>query len=118
MNMNHKGLLENQNIDDNVDDIDGIAVKLEDMLDDMFITRGVVDSIDTTWERIKLTDSNDWFSSVAEWRTNTVDTYVEYPNAIIVKGNEVIAIDDLEVGDNISVLRNDEKAQVIFVESE
>ncbi len=118
MNMKHKGFLENQNIDDKITDIDDIAVKLEDMLEDMFLTRGVVDSIDTTWERIKLTDSNDWFSSVAEWRSNTVDTYVEYPNALVIRGNDVISIDDLEAGDNVSILRNDEKAQVIFVESE
>ena len=118
LNMNHKGLLENQNIDDDITDIDDIAGELEEMLEDMFLTRGVLDSVDETWERIKLTDSNDWFSSVAEWRSNAVDTYVEYENAIIIKGNDVITVDDLNPGDNISVLRNDEKALVIFVESE
>jgi len=118
MNMNHKGLLENQNIDDKITDIDDVAVKLNDMLEDMFLTRGVVDEIDTTWDRIKLTDSNDWFSSVAEWRSNSVDTYVEYPNALIIKENEKITIDELEPGDSVYILRNDEKAQVIFVNAE
>ncbi len=118
MNMKHKGLLEKQNIDDELTDVDDIADELEEMLEDMFLTRGIIEDIDETWERIQLTDSNDWFSSVAEWRSNSVDTYVEYQNAIIIDGNDNITVDDLEVGDNISVLRNDEKALVIFVESE
>lgn len=115
MNLMHKGLLKNHNIDDKITDVKKVKDKVQDVLDDMFLTRGVVDSIDTTWERIKLTDSNDWVSSVGEWRSNTLDTYVEYPNTQIVKGNKVITIDDLKPGDDIYVLRNDEKAQVIFV---
>lgn len=118
MNVKHKGLLENQNIDDDITDVDDIADELDDTLDDMFITRGVLDNIDSTWDRLRLTDSNDWISSVAEWQSNSVDTYVEYQNAIIIKGNEVITIDDLDIGDNLYVLRNDEVAMVLFVESE
>jgi len=115
MNLMHKGILKDHNIDDNITDIDKIKDELEEVLDDMFLTRGVVDSIDTTWSRIKLTDSNDWMSSVAEWRSNTLDTYVEYPNAQIIKDNEIITVDEIKAGDSIYVLRNDEKAQVIFV---
>ncbi len=118
MNMRHKGLLEDQNIDDDLTDIDDIADELDDTLEDMYLTRGIIEEMDDTWERIRITDSNDWMSSVAEWKSNSVDTYVEYPNAIVIKDNEVIDIDDLEVGDSISVLRNDEKALVIFVDTE
>lgn len=118
MNMRHKGLIEGQNIDDDLTDRDDIADELDDTLEDMYLTRGIIDEIDETWERIRLTDSNNWFSSVAEWRNNSVDTYVEYPNAMVIKENNVIDIDDLEIGDSISVLRSNEKALVIFVDEE
>jgi hypothetical protein len=118
MNMRHKGLIEGQNIDDDLTDRDDIADELDDTLEDMYLTRGIIDEIDETWERIRLTDSNNWFSSVAEWRNNSVDTYVEYPNAMVIKENDVIDIDDLEIGDSISVLRSNEKALVIFVDEE
>ncbi len=118
VNMRHKGLLEDQNIDDDLTSRDDIDEELDDTLDGMYLTRGIVEEVDDTWDRIRLTDSNDWISSVAEWRSNSVDTYVEYPNAIVMNGNEVISVDDITVGDSISVLRNDEKALVIFVDEE
>lgn len=116
MNMRHKGFLEGQNIDDDNDKLSEIKIELEDVIEDMFLTRGLVDEVDTSsYQRIKLTDSNDWFASVAEWRANSVDTYVEYKNSLIIKGNSEIDVTDIEQGDTIYVLRHNEKAQVIFV---
>lgn len=118
MNLRYKGFLPDQNIDDKIKTYDKTKGKLENILKDMFLTRGVVDSTDEKWKRIKLTDSNDWVASVAEWRTNRKDVHVEYENALVVKGDKHISIDDIQPGDDVYILRNNEKAQVIFLNEE
>ncbi len=115
MKIRFKGFLEDQNIDDHIKSYSKTADKLNDILEDMFLTRGVVSEIDNKWERIKLTDSNDWITAAAEWRTNVNDTHVEYEDALFIKGNKSVSIDNIKLGDELYILRNNEKAQVIFI---
>ncbi len=115
MKLRHKGFLPNQDIDDKIKKYSQTAKVLDDVLDDMFLTRGVVSEVDDKWKRIKLTDTNDWVISANEWRINESDSYVEYPEALFIKGDNATTLDDVKIGDEVYILRNNEKAQVIFI---
>lgn len=117
MHLRHKGLLDGQNIDDNVYVESDIANELQNVLDKAVLTRGIVVSEDTNWKRFEITDSHDWTSYTAQWTSNTANIYVEYTDAIVIKNNKVIDYDDINMGDYIYTMRIGSEALIIFVES-
>lgn len=116
MNIRHYGLLDGQNIDMLTTDENDIKDKIDVRLQAMVLTRGTVVSKDDTWTRIEMTDTHDWAEDFGRWNANRGNSSVEYRDAIIVKNNQRITIDDINAGDYIYVLRDDEDALVIFVE--
>ncbi|MBN2795829.1 MAG: S-layer homology domain-containing protein [Clostridia bacterium] len=116
MNIRHYGLLDGQNIDMFTTDENTIKTTLDERLQAMVLTRGTVVSKDETWNRLEITDSHDWAEDFGRWNANRGNSSVEYRDAIFVKNNHRITIDDINPGDYIYVLRDDEDALVIFVE--
>lgn len=117
MHVRHKGLLEGQNIDDKKYLEEDVAKELESTFKSSILSRGLVVSKDATWSRFEITDSHDWTEYTGQWTANTSNIYIKYSDAIIVKNNKVISIDDIVMGDYIYVMRIKENALVIFVES-
>jgi hypothetical protein len=117
INLRQKGLFKDQNIDDSTTDEAAIKGYINDTLKATSLVRGTVESIDTKWTRVQLTNSNEWSSTLSTWNVNAVDTYVKYDNTLILKNNKIIKPEDIKQGDSLYVLRNKETALVIFVES-
>lgn len=116
MNIRKNGLVDGQNIDMYTNDEEDIKKDLDLSLQTMVLTRGTVASFDHTWQRVEMTDSHDWAEDYGRWNANRGNSSVEYRDAIIVKNNKRIDIEELKQGDYIYVLRDDEDALVIFVE--
>ncbi len=116
INLRQKGLVKDQNIDDSTTDEVAIKGYINDTLKGTSLTRGTVESTDTKWTRLQLTNSNEWSSTLATWNANSVDTWVKYENTLILKNNKVIQPEEIKQGDSVYVLRNKETALVIFVE--
>ncbi len=116
LHLRQNGLIAKVDWDDTFTNESKITEELKKVLEDSILTRGIVDSLDTQWNRVRITDSHDWIRSTAEWKGNSVDTYTEYTDAIVIRENEVIAPTDMQPGENIYVLRYKEDAFVIFVD--
>jgi hypothetical protein len=116
MNIRKYGLVDGQNIDMFTNDESDIKEELDDVLGTTVLSRGTIVSFDQTWKRIEMTDSHDWADDFGRWNANRGNSSVEYRDAIIIKNNKRIEIEDLKQGDYIYVLRDDEDALVIFVE--
>jgi hypothetical protein len=117
MHLRHQGLLDGQNIDDNLYDEEDIATELESTYEGAVLTRGMVVSNDETWDRLEITDSHDWTDYTGVWTANRSNIYIQYTDAIFIKNNGVKTIDDVQTGDYIYIMRIKEDALVIFIES-
>jgi len=115
MRMRYNGVLEGQNIDDTTSKQEDVKTKLDKMAENFTLSRGILDSVDTKWKRLGVTDTFDWKDKLAEWEAHTTNTSVDYNDAIIVKDNKVISVADLRLGDNLYYLRDDENGLVIIV---
>lgn len=116
MKLRHKGLLPGQNFDDYLYKEDDIAKELEKTYKNAVLTRGVVTSKDTTWTRVELTDSHDWTEFTGQWTANRSNIFVKYNDAIIIKNDKVITIDDVKSGDYLYIMRIKDQGLVIYVE--
>lgn len=117
LTLRYKGLVLGQNIDDGITDEALIKAQLEDILKTTGLIRGTVEAIDTKWQRLQLTDSNEWSPTLAEWRTNNVDVYAFYKEALIIKEGKVIDSTGIKTGDSVYILKNKEQGLIVFVES-
>lgn len=120
MNIRFKGLLDGQKIDDDVTKTSQIAGEIDDVTDDFIFTRGIVEEVDDYWNRIKLTDSNDWTGDLGEWTVNSVDTYFEYEDVytIFVKNDKMATYADVKPGNQLYIMRIKEVAYVVFIEED
>lgn len=120
MNIRFKGLFDGQNIDDKVSKTSDISKKINEVTEDFIFTRGIVESLDDKWNRIKLTDSNDWTGDLGEWTVNTVDTYFEYEDVftIFVKNDKKATYKDIQPGNQLYIMRLKEQAYVVFIEED
>lgn len=116
MHLRHKGLLSGQNLDDTLYKETDIPTKLEETFTGAVLSRGIVTSDDTTWDRIEITDSHDWTDYTGQWTANKANIFVKYTDAIVIKNNKVISVEDIQMGDYIYVMRIKENALVIFVQ--
>lgn len=90
--------------------------EIEDKLDDLLLTKGSVEDVDTLRDRLKISDPYDWSDFHEEWQENRNDEYVDIESTIFIKGDEVIDVDEVDEDDTIYILREDEDAIFIFVE--
>lgn len=116
LNLRKLGLISGQNIDDNTTDESTVKNYINSILKNTNLVRGTVTKVDTQWTRLQLTNSNEWSSSLVTWNANAVDTYVKYTDALIMKNNKVITVDDIKSGDTVYVMKYNEAGLVIFVE--
>ena len=117
MHIRQNGLMDGQNIDDNLYNESDIAGELEDTFENAVLSRGMVVSNDETWDRLEITDSHDWTDYTGQWTANLANIYIQYTDAIIIKNNAVKTIDDIKPGDYLYIMRIKEDALVIFIES-
>lgn len=117
MHLRKGGLLPGQNIDGTLYREDQIATALENTYQNAVLSRGVVTSKDTTWDRVEITDSHDWTDYTGRWTANRANIFIRYTDAIIVKNNRIITIDDVKPGDYMYIMRIKDQGLVIFVES-
>jgi hypothetical protein len=120
MNIRYKGLIDGQNIDDTVTKTSKIAEEIDEVTEDFIFTRGIVEEVDDYWNRIKMTDSNDWTGDLGEWTVNSVDTYFEYEDVytIFVKNDEMASYKDVQPGNQLYIMRIKENAYVVFIEED
>ena len=120
MNIRYKGLIDGQNIDDKVTKTSKIAEEIDEVTEDFIFTRGIVEEVDDYWNRIKMTDSNDWTGDLGEWTVNSVDTYFEYEDVytIFVKNDEMASYKDVQPGNQLYIMRIKENAYVVFIEED
>lgn len=120
MNIRFKELIDGENIDDKVTKTSEIKNKIDDVIEDFIFTRGIVEEVDDYWNRIKLTDSNDWTGDLGEWTINSVDTYFEYEDTetIFIKNDKVASYKDIKPGNQLYLMRLKEKAYIIFIEED
>lgn len=116
LNLRQKGLLPNQNFDDVLKSEDDVSKEVEKIVAATVLTRGIIDEVQSDWNRVKLTDAHDWIETRGMWVANPTDKYVEYENAIIIKDNKAATYEDLEAGDSLFIVRTKEKGLVIVVE--
>jgi len=116
MHLRHKGLLSGQNLDDTLYKETDIATKLDQTFTGAVLSRGIVTSDDETWDRLEITDSHDWTDYTGQWTANKANIFIKYTDAIVIKNNAVISVDDIQMGDYIYVMRIKDGALVIFVE--
>ena len=117
MHLRQKGLVAGQNLDDTLTRESDIALRLDDTFNNAVLSRGIVTGDDETWDRIEITDSHDWTDYTGQWTANKANIFVKYTDAIVVKNNTVISVDDIQMGDYIYVMRVKEGALVIFVQN-
>lgn len=118
MRMRFKGLLEGQNFDDDNSSVRRANDDLEETLDDVIFTKGVLIAVDDNQSRFQLTSSNDYINYRERWVLNNVDTYIEYDDAIIIRNNKEISSEDVDIGEYLYAMRINENALIIFVEDE
>lgn len=118
MNVRHKGLMTNENIDDNYETIEEANEAFTETLEDKVLTRGIIAERLDLYNRLRLTDTYDYMGYRGGWVPNNSDTYFEHTDALIVKNNKAINEEDIEIGDYVYFLRINEDALVIFVEDE
>jgi hypothetical protein len=118
MRMRFKGLLEGQNFDDDNSSVRRANDDLEETLDDVIFTKGILIDVDDNQSRFQLTSSHDYINYRERWVLNNVDTYIEYDDAIIIRNNEEISPDDIDTGEYLYAMRINENALIIFVEDE
>lgn len=117
MHLRHKGLLPNQNIDDNLYRESDIAGALEKTYQDAVLSRGIVTGFDHNWDRIEITDSHDWTAYTGQWTANRTNIFIRYTDTIVIKNNTLKTVDDIRPGDYIYIMRIKDNALVIFIES-
>lgn len=116
LNTRHKGLLKGQNFDDSLSKEELVPKEIQKIVDATILTRGIVDEVQSDWNRIKLTDSHDWIPARGMWVANPVDKYVEYDQAVIIKDDKIIEYDEILPTDYLYIVRTKEKGLVIVVE--
>ncbi len=116
MNLRKAGLMANDLIDNKLKKETDIAAALEKTLKDAVVTRGVVTSNDTDWDRIELTEAYDFVRYTSRWSAVGTNIYVKYSDAIVIKDNRTIGIDEVQMGDYIYVVRIGTDSLFIFVE--
>ena len=117
MHLRQKGLMPGQNLDDTLMKETDIATKLDETFNSAVLSRGIVTSDDETWDRLEITDSHDWTDYTGQWTANKANIFIKYTDAIVVKNNAVISVDDIQMGDYIYTMRVKEGALVIFVQN-
>lgn len=116
MNLRHKGLMPWNMIDDRLKKEDEIVKELQNTFVDAVITRGIVTGKDDTWDRLELTDAHDFTNYTARWTATGTNIFVKHQDAIVIKNNRPVGIDQVKVGDYIYIMRIKGDALVIFVE--
>ena len=118
MNLRHLGLMENQDLDNENSTVEKANEELYNMLKTSVFTRGMLVEKMDLYKRYKITDTHDYMGYQGGWTPNNSDTYFEYSDAIIIKGNEEIEPSEVEIGDYLYLMRVKEDALIIFVEDE
>jgi len=110
------GLLANQDIDNTAPSTSDQRTAIQTVISQLTMTRGTVNSIDTTNSRIQLNNSSDYSNLQQQWSQNRVNTYVTIGDTIIMRDKKTITLSDLKVGDRLSIVRAKANAVVVFVE--
>lgn len=112
----HKGLLENDIIDDKLKNEFQVAEHLDEIINGLNFTKGKITEFQPKWHRVKLENSFNHFSYHNEWKPNDKPTDVSLLNALIMKKNKIINYEDLKINDKLFIVRDDEDGLLVFVE--
>jgi hypothetical protein len=116
MVLRKKALIKDKPIDDTITSESSVDDKMEEGLSPLIYTRGIIEGFDVKWNRVKLKDAFDYTGYHGEWSPNRTSVYVELTGTMIVKGDTVISFSDLQVGDRVTIVRDDEDAIVLTVQ--
>ncbi len=115
-NIRKKGLLRNQNIDDNIRRESDVKYRLSKILDNVIYTKGEISKFNNEWMRISLINSYNWEDYHSSWAPNDRPTQFTVEDTLIIKNGKRIEYADLKTGDVLKVIRYDDKALVMYVE--
>ena len=86
-----------------------------DDLEELRVTTGEIRDIDTLHNVITLSKSGNWSSFYQEWIPADADTYVNCAGALIFRNGRPISARDLKNGENVYVIRDDNRGIIILV---
>ncbi|MDD3298813.1 MAG: S-layer homology domain-containing protein [Bacillota bacterium] len=92
---------------------DGHAIENDD-LEEMRITTGEVDEIDTTYRILTINKSSNWSSFYGEWERADSENHVNYAGALILKDGRPIDAKQLRKGEGVYIIRDDVRGIIIL----
>lgn len=112
----HKGLREDQLLDDKLKQEFQIPTEIEAGLKKMTFTKGSIASFDTKWQRASLHDVYNYFDFHGEWRPSEASETIGLKNALILRDNKIIDFNDLELDQDVLAIRSDDDGLILIVE--
>lgn len=116
MKLRKSALMSRSPIDTKLKNESDIPAALDKNLKDAVITKGIVTSNDTDWDRIELTEVYDFVKLTNRWSALDTNIFVKYSDAIVVKGDRSIGVDEINMGDSVYIVRIGTDSLFIFVE--
>ncbi|RKD33500.1 S-layer homology domain-containing protein [Thermohalobacter berrensis] len=79
------------------------------------LTTGIVKEIDRTNYTLTIEDVKDWSSFNNKWNINSSDININVSEALFIKNNKTVSINDIQENDSLYILRENSKGYVIVV---
>jgi hypothetical protein len=86
-----------------------------DDLEELRVTTGEIRDVDILHNTITMSSSANWSSFYQEWIPSDADTYVNCAGALIFKDGRPAGAKDLRNGENVYVIRDDNRGIIILV---
>ncbi len=116
MVIRQSALFNGTDIDNTLEKESELNDEMDDELDRLVVTKGTVSGLDTSWNRIQMSNAMDWIEYQNEWNVNRSDMYAAVGETLIVRNNKPIDFADIQIGDRIQVLRMRGNAVLVVVE--
>lgn len=88
-----------------------------DVIKDEITSLGRIASRNIGEKRVTLVDFKDWSAFRERWSENLTSLDVFLQDALIIKNNEVIEFEDLEVGDTLYLIRDNNQGILVIVQN-
>ncbi len=114
--LRHKGVFENDLLDDRLKREKYVAEEMTKIKDELSYSRGYIDKFIVDWQRVSLKDSYNYFAFDKKWKLNDEQTVLILKDALIIKNDKAISYEDLRIDDKVYAIRYDEKVLFLYVE--
>jgi hypothetical protein len=92
---------------------DGYTIENDD-LEEIRVTTGEIDNVDTAFNIITISKSSNWSSFYRQWERADAQTHVNYAGALVMRDGKPIEAADLRKGERVYVVRDDARGIIIL----